>query len=224
MKIFELIGLFFIITISLTLVSGLSIDERADLLECKSECRQVQKDSIISCNTEMSLCKTACNNYSCLNGCAKEKSLCSRNVTSKYRLCQKECIPVKNVTKPVCVFENVTYDKDTNFTKGCEICTCKDKGKVSCVKDNFCNLNVTVSKDDCVMTGGFYGKLCAGPYFDLVCTPKDYCLCGGLNNSTCPADYTCLKKFVAPLNRRDSVVGWKTSLGKTLGDIGVCGR
>lgn len=189
-----------------------------DFKNCSTECRTTQKEGLDSCKANYETCKQECNDSSCTKNCSKEKTACVRNANENYKECKKDC---KAEVMPKCL--NETYKYGETFAQGCELCECKANGKVSCKKESFCNLNVTVSEEECSQNGGFYQALCNGPYFGIVCSQKEFCICGGDNNFTCPADYQCLTDFVSP-NKRTTIGGWKTLLGNPLGEIGVCGK
>ena len=110
------------------------------------------------------------------------------------------------------------------FPRGCDVCKCERDGDVSCKREPFCNLNVSVEEDFCSSSGGFYYRICNGPYFDIVCSKNKYCICGGLINYQCGEGYECLYDFVSPNKRTMTIEGFKDLLGRDLGLIGVCGK
>ena len=145
---------------------------------------------------------------------------CFRFLNSDFLDCQKYCaFKDKNIT-----CENGKYLLGETVAIGCRICKCKDNGKLSCKKTDFCNFqDISTNKDECMMSGGLYQQLCNGPYFDIVCSKDHFCLCEGINNYSCAPGYKCLKEFSNSLTRKSNTIpGWKTLLGFSLGDIGIC--
>jgi hypothetical protein len=148
----------------------------------------------------------------------KNKTKCIRDLGTYNHDCLEEC---SSILKPKGCLDN-TIKIGEVFTEGCNICECKINGKISCKKEEFCNMNVSVEENSCVQAGGLYQQLCNGPYFDIVCSAQNFCICGGNFNYTCPQNNICLKDFISPNKRLTTITGWKTLSGVALGDIGVC--
>lgn len=210
----ELIIFLAVFVLSLTLVYAAG---GFDLKGCKNDCRAVQKSELGLCKENYNECKSECSDRDCRAACSQTRSTCLKDANAAYKSCKDGCVAE---SMPKCLDGNYSYGE--TFAQGCDICECKARGKVNCKKEAFCNLNVTVDEGECAESGGFYQALCNGPYFGIVCSQQEFCLCGGNANFSCPAEHSCLKDFVSP-NKRTSVVGWKTLRGELLGDVGVCG-
>lgn len=214
-------GTIFLFILSISLAVGLTSEQQKELFECKSACSLTEKGSIEICKQDYKECSVDCTGSSCKLACSKDRNVCLKAANNDSRSCQKECRD-KYVVKPSCM--NGTYEVGEKFTQACEICKCTANGRIDCKRDNFCNNNVSLTASECSSAGGFYHQLCTGPYFSIVCTPKKYCLCEGINNYSCPANYSCVKDFVSPTPRQASYREWATLLGKPLGQVGVCGK
>jgi len=156
----------------------------------------------------------------CLNKCNKEKINCLKLVNSDYSKCSKKCAYLgKNIT---CL--GGKYNAGDVFLDSCQICECGYNSRVSCKKTDFCNFNEFLNDSSkCESNNGLFQQLCNGPYFDIVCSHDNYCLCSGFDNYSCPENYYCLHNFSLSLTRRGyTIAGWKTLLGVQLGDIGIC--
>jgi len=185
---------------------------------CKQTCKEIQKETSDACKTGYLSCKEVCIDSTCKKNCIKEYSLCRKNSVENYRNCQKQCIPSK--LPLTCL--NGTYNLGDKFPQGCEICECKEKGKVVCKRDAFCNRNTSITVEACTNGGGLYYEFCNGPYFDIVCFSQKFCFCNGIQSYTCPSQYECMTDFIAPNKRVHTIPGWKDLLGNPLGNIGIC--
>lgn len=192
-----------------------------EIKDCKNECINEKKAGSLNCSSSFLSCKEDCTkNRTCSNNCHKEKTNCLKTVNSDYSKCSKKCINIgKNIT---CL--NGKYKTGDVFLDKCQECVCGYNARVSCKKTDFCNFNEVLNdKNICETNNGLYQPLCNGPYFDIVCSQANFCLCNGLNNYTCPENYYCLHDFSLSLTRRGyTIAGWKTLLGFQLGDIGIC--
>lgn len=177
---------------------------------CLRECSRVQREDLKSCSAN-----------SCLQECSDTKKECAKIANLGFENCNSYCqYGSENRT-----CENGNYVGGEIFERGCDKCVCKYDGKVKCEKTKFCNNeDVDISRESCEMNGGLFQGLCAGPYFDVVCTAQNYCLCGGFSNYTCPESYECVTEFNVRVRSDGSVPGWKDLLGRNLGAIGVCAR
>lgn len=212
-----IIIVFFIllITASILLVSA------NEIKDCRNDCINEKKINNGNCSSTYLSCKDSCNKTRvCLNTCYKEKANCLKIVNSNFVKCSKKCAYIgKNIT---CL--NGKYKAGEVFLDKCQICECQYNSRVSCKKTDFCNFNEVLNdKNICESNNGLYQPLCNGPYFDIVCSGDNYCLCDGNNDYSCPENYYCLHNFSLSLTRRGyTIIGWKTLLGVQLGDIGIC--
>jgi hypothetical protein len=198
--------------------------------ECKTNCL----------NNFSSLSKTCNNNYKenrsiCLN----EKNNCHIQVRSEKASCYNECHNLTNITemnscKRNCSINYVSEIK--NCSKEYSLCRISvGDEKINCKNlfeeeydhcKGYCengNLSFNVKEEDCVNSGGLYQQLCKGPYFGITCSQKTYCLCGGVNNYTCPDSFNCeVNHGIVVRGRGHSLPGWKNLLGQDLGNIGIC--
>lgn len=209
------------IIFSLPLLSALSFADNHDVASCKKDCITVKKLSLEICNTAYTQCRNICENNSCRSICSQQKLNCVKNSSSSFLVCRKACNDIN-------IFEgclNNTYKKGEPFVNGCDKCVCNINKKVSCVRDAYCNKNVSIGMEECTQAGGLYQGICNGPYFDVFCSRQKLCICQGNSNYTCPSNYQCLTDFVSP-NKRIShtIAGWRDLLGKPLGDIGICAK
>ena len=195
-----------------------ALDQTTNINACKKGCRDVNKESLDVCKVNYQLCREICTNYACKKICAQEQVACRIDVRSDLHICQKNCISEQ--LPATCL--NGAYNLSDKFKEGCDVCECKNNGKVECKRDNFCNKNTSITEETCKNNGGLYLPLCNGPYFDLVCSQEKFCLCQGNNDSTCPLNYECLNNFISPNKRVHTISGWKNFLGQPLGNIGIC--
>ena len=200
----------------------LALSEQKPMGLCKKECAINKNNSTSLCTQEFLLCRNNCSrkDKDCNYECNFEKSNCIDRVNFKYSNCPKNC---------KYIFKNKTcgnHELGEVFTEGCELCKCEFNGKVNCKKTDFCNYDkVLRNQTVCKENNGIYQPLCNGPYFDIVCSKDNFCLCGGDNNYSCPSDYACLHEFNPSLTRKGhTVAGWKTLLGVPLGNIGICAK
>jgi hypothetical protein len=117
-----------------------------------------------------------------------------------------------------------------NCKRGCSLekrnCIIQaNKNYISCKSLCINNqIDFLVNESECVESGGLFQEICNGPYFDIVCGQKKFCICGGNFDYNCPESYECVMNFASPNKRTHTVEGWKTFLGVNLGDIGLCGK
>ncbi|MFA5993034.1 MAG: hypothetical protein WC796_04985 [Candidatus Pacearchaeota archaeon] len=204
--------------------SSLCLEQQKGILNsCKNSCKD-QKSCVYGCSKEFNNNKRIlCRQIDCKATCSSEYSKCKIDVKEKYKECPKNCRYTALSINNTC--EDGRYQGGDKFLRDCEVCTCEFDSKVNCKKSDFCNFqNLNVSKDTCVASGGFFQQLCKGPYFGIGCGREYYCQCGGNNGYTCPTNYTCIKEFKGPGIKQQSVSGWKTLLGKDLGNIGLCAK
>lgn len=205
-----ILGLIFVFSVTLSIASELSAD--FSVKTCNQGCKENLLDEKEICNLNYKNCTS-----SVRMNCFKEKVQCLKNVTNDYRTCREDC---KTQSAQPC--KNGSVEKGDIYEFGCEKCECKARGKVSCKLDAFCNKNTTITKSVCEVAGGLFQQICNGPYFDIVCSQQNFCLCEGDLNYTCPSTYQCLKNFISPNTRLHTTKGWKSMLGAPLGDVGVC--
>ena len=204
-----------LITISIVLVSA------SESNNCRKECTINQKLGNDNCSSNYKSCKDDCaKDRACIRLCSDEKKSCTKEVSSDFKDCSIKCKYIgKNIT---CL--SGKYNAGEVFLEGCQICECQYNSRVSCKKTDFCNFNEVLSdQNKCESNSGLFQPLCNGPYFDIVCSQANFCLCDGNNNYTCPENYYCLHDFSLSLTRRGyTISGWKTLLGFNIGNIGVC--
>jgi len=213
----KIIIMLFILAVSFSIVL-VSASQASD---CRKECSSIKKIDRSNCLSDYKLCKDDCaKDRTCKKLCSNEKKSCTKEVSLDYKDCSKKCKYLgKNIT---CL--DGKYKGGESFLDGCQICECKYNSRVSCKKTDFCNFNEVLDDEPvCSSNNGLYQQLCNGPYFDIVCSKDNFCLCSGDNEYSCPENYYCLHEFSPGLTRsRYTLKGWKTLLGASLGDIGVC--
>ena len=142
------------------------------------------------------------------------KSACIRTCSNTYREETKQCNTENRECKNTCNTNNNLCK--SNLTN--EYNTCSNLCNPPKIEKDF-----AITEEQCKTNGGFYQQLCKGPFFGVVCSQKTYCQCYGVNEYTCPADYTSEKDHgVVVRGRGHSLPGWRTLHGKDLGDIGLC--
>ncbi|MEM4625561.1 MAG: hypothetical protein QXJ28_02245 [Candidatus Pacearchaeota archaeon] len=218
-KYIDILILSLLIIISNSLIVSSLSNESRFLANCKRECVSDFNSRNDVCYENYEVCKSSCFNRQCIRQCLNESNSCHKNSKNMLVICEKDCI---SKLKPSCLNGTIAFGE--KFTDGCNVCTCGERGRIICKKEPFCNKDVSVEKSECERSGGFYYRLCNGVYFDIVCSSKSYCICGGNFNYTCPKDYSCIKDFISPNKRTASLNGWKTLIGVELGDIGICGK
>jgi hypothetical protein len=220
-----------LILVNLNLILAMSSEQRL-INECKRESTINQREANNLCNNEFKECINSCSEISyylrkreCNSFCSLEKKDCSDKIKFQFSSCSRDCRLKISSVNISC--ENGKYLIGDMFLKDCEVCKCNYDSKISCKKTNFCNFkSVRIDKEYCEENNGKYLALCNGPYFDIICSKASFCLCEGLNNYSCPEDYACIKQFNINLNVRKSetIPGWKTLIGQTLGDVGICAK
>lgn len=209
----------FIVALFLVLVlfaTGVLAADNSETAQCRNDCVVARDGGLNFCALEFSDCKASCSGSVCARECSRNYNLCKKNFVSDYKMCTKLCLGADLR----CL--NGTFERNEKFAQGCDVCKCNAQGKITCSREPFCNRNVTISSTSCAQGGGFFERICNGPYFDIVCSQKKYCICAGNAGYSCPADYDCLMDFVSPNKRSHTIDGWKTLLGVPLGEIGVC--
>jgi hypothetical protein len=218
--------------ISLVMFSGtviaLSKEQTNEIRECKKNFTDYKKQTQDDILLNFKECKENCKNHekkeisNCISACSEVKK--SSLDLLKFRLTNYQNNCKYKTINPNVKCEN--FNVGEVFLDGCNICRCDSNGKISCKLTQYCNYNdVNIDENYCINNNGLYLQLCNGPYFDIVCSKKKFCLCGGLNDYSCPSDYDCVTNFLVSINRRDNTIkGWKTLLGENLGDIGICAK
>ncbi|HRZ85534.1 MAG TPA: hypothetical protein P5277_02020 [Candidatus Paceibacterota bacterium] len=202
------------------------LDSQMEKLElCQNSCylnNEETKSCLFDCTKQYKLDKrNFCRLTQCKSECTSNRIDCNKLVKERFKNCGISCPYInKNIT-----CEDGRYKAGEMFLDGCDICTCNFNSKVNCKKSDFCNFkDMRVSENECVEAGGFYQQLCKGPYFGIGCGKDYYCQCDGVDNYTCPSNYTCIKNFKEINIKQNSISGWKTLLGRDLGDIGLCAK
>lgn len=164
--------------------------------------------------------RASCSLTNCMQGCSATRSTCLRDAKETSSSCSNLCRFASQNSSTTC--ENGTYRPGDTFARGCDSCMCVGNGETRCQQTPFCHLtDVSYSQSACTSSGGLYQGLCNGPYFDVVCTGRKYCLCDGNENWTCGATSACVHDFHVTV-RQGTIDGWKDLLGRHLGDIGIC--
>ncbi len=206
---------------------GCELDFHIQGNESRTEQRQIKRDQkacIKVCSKEKrSNQREFCNRGKCNKECTSINNACVRKGNSDYKECKEGCqfsVFNNNIT-----CEDGKYKPGDEFVDGCEICQCKYSGESECEMTEFCNFpDAEVDEETCLANGGYYDRLCQGPYFRIRCSSDKYCICGGDDGYTCPdEDYVCLPDFIEPKLPTD-IPGWKTTLGLPMGDISICAK
>lgn len=184
--------------------------------------RRERSECLRECLTDKSLNRRNCNMGACVNTCSSIKKSCTEDVKFEYPFCKESCNFIFSDEEITC--EDGKYNAGDVFLEDCEVCRCNYNKRVDCKSTKFCNFEKPeIDETTCSDNGGFYYKLCNGPYFDIVCSSEDYCLCDGLSDFSCPTGYECIHEFNTLLPRtRQTIPGFKDLLGHKLGDIGIC--
>ncbi len=224
-KLLITLSSFLLITLFiLSIVSAQSFtsQDKSLINQCKKQCSIDKKLELKSCTSEQLSCRSECSNNICKKECNKEKKSCFKEVKGEYRECLSDC-KFKPFTENVtCNFNNETYNAGETFRDQCNECRCGYNGEIKCDELKNCGFtNFTISQDYCESSGGFFQRLCWGPYFGIKCAAEAYCQCGGINNFSCPEDYTCVEKF-SVRGIHSQISEWKTYLGEPVGNVGIC--
>ena len=189
---------------------------------CREECINNKNLEREKCYSHYESCKEECTDRKCIRLCYNENKDCLKKSKDEYLKCSKKCAYIGKNTS--CM--NGKYKAGETFLSGCQICECNYNKRISCKKTDFCNFKeVLKDKNQCESSNGLYQQLCNGPYFDIVCSKDNFCLCDGNNDYGCPENYLCLHDFNPSLTRRGyTIAGWKDLLGFPLGDIGICAK
>jgi hypothetical protein len=187
--------------------------------QCKVSC--TDNKCISQCNKDYNNNKKQLCTYSeCRKSCSTTYKDCRKTLANDYKECRNSCPYVALDDNIIC--EGGYKPKDT-FAQGCDICQCNYNGKITCEKTDYCHFTEPeIEQTDCEEAGGFYYRLCKGPYFGVACSKDYFCICEGDNKYTCPQDNTCVKNFIPPKIKENTLPGWRDLLGNPLGDIGVC--
>jgi hypothetical protein len=212
-----------ILVVSSAAIALASAEQEFSLSSCKRECAAERNVERAACIDAFIECTATCSGQTCKRSCTVQKNSCIAVATAEQTICSKICTYIAQGKLTTCL--NGTYRIGETFADGCEQCMCAVNGIVSCKKTPFCNFNnVSIGKELCVSSGGLFHALCNGPYFDIVCSSKKFCLCGGTNEYQCPLNHECIQDFISPNKRIHTIDGWKNLLGQDLGTIGVCAQ
>ncbi len=201
------------------LVEVLAESQKQQISGCKANCSNISRSAIKVCNDDYRACRTECGagKKACMNETqqrfydCKEKCFgrwCTRDCSKKRINERKECS--KSECLPDC------RDKSGN-------CTEAAKANFSSCKEGCEESPFEISPEDCGNAGGFFYKLCNGPYFDIVCSKESFCICDGKANYTCLGNYTCnhnIEEFLPRKTQTPEI--YKDLIGNDLGDIGIC--
>lgn len=147
--------------------------------------------------------------------------------------CKKDCRYDRTVSKVECASTFKDCKLACNNSSCRKLCAKESKSCLIEINNeyksckNYCSNNMvdfSINEDECQTAGGLYRPLCNGPYFDLVCSQQNFCICQGDNNYSCPSNYQCTANFISPVKRDNTVYGWKTTGGMSLGNIGICAK
>lgn len=192
---------------------------KQEIRECRKELSYQRRIEYKECINDYKDCRKTCN---------QEKKACLSEVKQNYSECKDSCSDRK--CKRTCSQEMRTEKKECSKTQCLKNCrnesrVCKQEaknkykqGKADCEFGSF-----NVKQEDCEAAGGFYHEICNGPYFDIICSPKKFCICDGNSGYSCPGNYTCNHDIKGFLPRKiHTIQGYKDLLGNKLGDIGIC--
>jgi hypothetical protein len=221
---------FFLTILLLNLVFALTTEQNKDIRDCKKKILLDKKTDYDNLNSDYNTCLISCKSLEktyrqdCRSSCFETKNINREIIKFMYQNYDKNCR--KTILAPDSKCEEGKYNVGAIFLDGCKICRCNFDDEIYCMTTPYCNFkDINIKEDECIENNGLYQKLCNGPYFDLVCSKNKFCLCEGAGNYACPEDYICIKEFRLTLNRRDNTIpGWKTHLGKDLGDVGICAK
>ncbi|MEM0465346.1 MAG: hypothetical protein QXW97_01440 [Candidatus Pacearchaeota archaeon] len=225
-KIIVIISLLTFLILVIPIINS-SLNEDKEIKDCKNYCFLNKKKGIAEINSNYKECCKSCDGkekQKCMFSCKDKQSYLLKKLEFIYENCEKNCLyKIKN-SNLTCM--NGTYKLGEIFLDDCNICRCEIDSKIKCRKTPFCNFeDITINKTICEKNNGLFQQLCNGPYFDIVCSKYNFCLCDGNNNYSCPENYTCIKNFTLSITRKgNTILGWKTLLGKNLGDIGICAK
>lgn len=193
-----------------------ALPSREDTQICNEDCKLEYNEAVSECGNLQTDCLENCEGKHCRNTCFKEKKVCLKEAREKRQLCTLTC------KRGFSGCEDGAYEFKETFTEGCDVCECNVNGRVTCKREPYCNKNVSISAESCEANGGFYYPICKGPYFSVVCSQQNLCLCGGNAEWTCGEGQECFYDFVSPLKKKGSIKGFRDLLGRPLGDVGVC--
>ncbi len=212
--------IFLLLIFLIAIPNIIALSEQKTISLCKKECSSSKSNVTNLCNQDFVQCRNNCSkkDKDCNYECDIEKRNCLSEISFRLGSCTRNCIYIfKNITCGNHSLGEVFYDN-------CSICKCEYNRRINCKKTDYCNhKKILRNKNQCISNNGLYQPLCNGPYFDIVCSKDNFCLCDGNNNYSCSADYICLHEFNPSLTRRGyTLTGWKNLLGADLGDIGIC--
>lgn len=224
---FIFLGIVLIIALlSVSMISALS--PRKPVIDCNKKCTSERTAMTKICNSEHKSCREICNSEkeSCLDIIEQTFDLCrgscyNSSSNSKDRECNRLCSFARIELKKTCAKQDCLNECRT------EKKTCNDNIKNSTANCKAAceaeSAGLITNKEECESSGGLFYKLCNGPYFDIVCTQDEFCICSGKSNYTCPQNYICDKKIKDFLPRKTNTIsGYRDLSGNLLGDIGVC--
>jgi len=214
--------LFLLLILIIVVPNIIALSSQNEIRSCKTDCILSKTNATNICIQDFKQCSINCSkkDKDCNYECYFEKRNCLSEINFKFGSCNKNCNYIyKNISCGSHALGEIFYEN-------CSICKCEFNGKINCKMDDFCNYKkILRNKTQCIASNGLYQLLCNGPYFDIVCSKDKFCLCDGNDDYSCPADYTCLHEFTLSLTRRGNTIsGWKTLLGRPLGNIGVCAK
>lgn len=219
-----------ILVLLISSVIAITSAENLEIRECKKSILSYKKQLTNKISLDYKACKIDCKNIEkkeiskCITSCSEDKRYESDLLKFRVGNYQNNC--KYSILNPDAKCLGDKYNAGDIFLDACKICRCDFNEKITCKDTEYCNYNdININEEQCTNNGGLYLQLCNGPYFDIVCSKKKYCLCSGSNNYTCPKDYDCIHDFMVSLNRRDNTIsGWKSLLGEALGNIGICAK
>jgi hypothetical protein len=187
----------------------LCIDECDGISECKRICsRELRED------------KRECSDRECKRDCSVSKKENNKIVNDNYYGCKNNCRYTAFNSNITC--EDGKYQAGEKFLEGCNKCECGYNGVSDCDLQESCNFDELISKNEvCENVGGFWGKLCKGPYFRLRCSRDNFCLCDGDFDFQCGVGNVCIHDFTVKIPSSTSG-GYKDARGGELGDVGIC--
>jgi len=214
--IYITIGLLVIVLLASVVLAS---SQKKQVSDCRVNCTSVSRNETKICNEDYKICRTKCweEKKACLNETQERFHACREECLGRW--CSRDCAKKRIMERKECSKSECLLDCRDNRSN----CTEASKANFSSCKDQ-CELSpFEISQEDCENASGRFYRLCNGPYFDIVCSKGNYCICDGKANYTCPGNHTCnhdIEEFLPRKTQAPEV--YKDLLGNDLGDIGIC--
>lgn len=142
-QVFLVFGL--ILLVSLTLISSTTSSERAQIAECKKDCRLSRFLDNSNCDADFKTCRSLCFSTDCKRTCSQQRRDCIIQTNKNYNSCKSLCINNQN-------------DFSINESE------CQDSGGLY---QEICNgpyFDIVCSKEKFCICGGNFNYTCPGNY------------------------------------------------------------